>query len=248
MPASSRAGGAWSKSRAPGSGRRGKVAMVAAGAGVSKGAGRPAGARISPRSRQYGRRVAKDGSSGRLRPAGPAVRFEVRYAMAAARWPNRCRRSSRTATGGATCRSRWSCRTAAGSRCRLDAEIEIVARTWRGLKALASPALGDLARAYVRTTTSISPAARAARARRRRVDGRGDRAWTRSARARLRIFLHQHRSNRRNIQHHYDVSDAFYRLWLDSRMVYSCAYFRTDGDTLDDAQAAKLDHVCRKLC
>ena len=34
-------------------------------------------------------------------------------------------------------------------------------------------------------------------------------------------WLHQHRSNRANISHHYDVGDAFYRLWLDERMVYS---------------------------
>jgi cyclopropane-fatty-acyl-phospholipid synthase len=62
-----------------------------------------------------------------------------------------------------------------------------------------------------------------------------------------RQFLHQRRSNRRNIQYHYDVSNAFYRLWLDARMVYSCAYFRTESDTLDQAQAQKLDHICRKL-
>jgi cyclopropane-fatty-acyl-phospholipid synthase len=64
---------------------------------------------------------------------------------------------------------------------------------------------------------------------------------------RVKQWAHQRRSNKANIQHHYDVSDAFYRLWLDSRMVYSCAYFRTEDDSLDDAQAQKLDHICRKL-
>jgi cyclopropane-fatty-acyl-phospholipid synthase len=59
---------------------------------------------------------------------------------------------------------------------------------------------------------------------------------------------HQRRSNRRNISHHYDVSNAFYRMFLDERMVYSCAYFKSAGDTLDAAQAQKLDHICRKLC
>ena len=43
------------------------------------------------------------------------------------------------------------------------------------------------------------------------------------------------------------MSDAFYRMWLDERMVYSCAYFRSDDDTLDAAQEQKLDHICRKL-
>jgi cyclopropane-fatty-acyl-phospholipid synthase len=68
-----------------------------------------------------------------------------------------------------------------------------------------------------------------------------------SARAWLRHFVHQRRGHRVNIAHHYDVSNAFYRMFLDERMVYSCAYFRTADDSLDDAQAQKLDHICRKL-
>ena len=54
-------------------------------------------------------------------------------------------------------------------------------------------------------------------------------------------------SDREAITHHYDVSNEFYRLFLDERMVYSCAYFRATGNSLDQAQADKLDHVCRKL-
>ena len=49
------------------------------------------------------------------------------------------------------------------------------------------------------------------------------------------------------IHYHYDVGNEFYKLWLDKRMVYSCAYFRSAEDTLDDAQEAKLDLICRKL-
>jgi len=52
------------------------------------------------------------------------------------------------------------------------------------------------------------------------------------------------------VQFHYDVSDAFYALWLDPRRVYSCAYYRDISDasmTLARAQEAKLDHICRKL-
>jgi cyclopropane-fatty-acyl-phospholipid synthase len=52
---------------------------------------------------------------------------------------------------------------------------------------------------------------------------------------------------RRNVEFHYDRSNAFYRLFLDSRMVYSCAYFRNGTATLDEAQLAKLDLICRKL-
>jgi cyclopropane-fatty-acyl-phospholipid synthase len=53
--------------------------------------------------------------------------------------------------------------------------------------------------------------------------------------------------NERAIQFHYDVSNAFYATWLDPEMVYSCAYFERDDDTLATAQTNKLDHICRKL-
>jgi cyclopropane-fatty-acyl-phospholipid synthase len=49
------------------------------------------------------------------------------------------------------------------------------------------------------------------------------------------------------VQFHYDVGNEFYRLWLGERMVYSCAYFRTDTASLDEAQLAKLDLVLDKL-
>ena len=49
------------------------------------------------------------------------------------------------------------------------------------------------------------------------------------------------------IRHHYDVSNAFYRRMLGPTMVYSCAYFASADDTLEEAQTRKLDLVCRKL-
>ena len=51
----------------------------------------------------------------------------------------------------------------------------------------------------------------------------------------------------RHIRFHYDRSNEFYRLFLDPRMVYSCAYFRKPEMDLAEAQLAKLDHICRKL-
>jgi cyclopropane-fatty-acyl-phospholipid synthase len=125
-------------------------------------------------------------------------------------------------------------------------EAEVIVRTWRALKALASPELGRLARAYVRNEIDFTGGARRILAITEAMVGSVAHGRE-SLRARWRAFRHQHRSNRKNIQHHYDVSDAFYRLWLDPRMVYSCAYFSADGDSLADAQAKKLDHVCRKL-
>lgn len=52
---------------------------------------------------------------------------------------------------------------------------------------------------------------------------------------------------RRAINFHYDLPVDFWRLWLDMQLVYSCAYFETPETTLDRAQTAKLDLVCRKL-
>ncbi|HEY3133793.1 MAG TPA: cyclopropane-fatty-acyl-phospholipid synthase family protein [Gemmatimonadaceae bacterium] len=49
------------------------------------------------------------------------------------------------------------------------------------------------------------------------------------------------------VRFHYDVGNNFYKLWLDRRMVYSCAYFQSPDDSLDVAQEAKLDLICRKL-
>lgn len=52
---------------------------------------------------------------------------------------------------------------------------------------------------------------------------------------------------RRNIHHHYDIGNDFYKLWLDEHMVYTCAYFTRPDASLEEAQFAKLDYVCRKL-
>ncbi|GMR12144.1 MAG: class I SAM-dependent methyltransferase [Gemmatimonadota bacterium] len=49
------------------------------------------------------------------------------------------------------------------------------------------------------------------------------------------------------VRRHYDVGNDFFRIFLDSRLVYSCAYFARGSETLDEAQEAKLDLICRKL-
>ena len=55
------------------------------------------------------------------------------------------------------------------------------------------------------------------------------------------------RGSRHNIHHHYDLGNDFYRLWLDRNLVYTCAYFPDPAVSLEEAQLAKLDHVCRKV-
>jgi cyclopropane-fatty-acyl-phospholipid synthase len=53
--------------------------------------------------------------------------------------------------------------------------------------------------------------------------------------------------SRRNIRHHYDLGNDFYQLWLDPQLVYTCAYFPSPSETLEAAQCAKMELVCRKL-
>lgn len=65
--------------------------------------------------------------------------------------------------------------------------------------------------------------------------------------ARLRGTAHSKARDHQAMAHHYDVSNAFFKLCLDSRMVYSCDYFPGGGETLDQAQQTKLEHICRKL-
>lgn len=54
-------------------------------------------------------------------------------------------------------------------------------------------------------------------------------------------------NGRETIAFHYDLSNDFYRLWLDKRMIYSCAYFEHPQQSLEQAQCNKLDYICRKL-
>ncbi|MEP7352232.1 MAG: cyclopropane-fatty-acyl-phospholipid synthase family protein [Acidobacteriota bacterium] len=68
------------------------------------------------------------------------------------------------------------------------------------------------------------------------------------------VFRLQHRlrantmaGSRRNIAAHYDLSNDFFRLFLDREMLYSCALYKSSDDSLEQAQMNKLDHICQKL-
>jgi cyclopropane-fatty-acyl-phospholipid synthase len=65
----------------------------------------------------------------------------------------------------------------------------------------------------------------------------------------LLAFLQRNslRGARKNIHRHYDLGTEFFRLWLDSQLVYSGAYFSSPSLTLEEAQIAKMDYICRKL-
>lgn len=63
-----------------------------------------------------------------------------------------------------------------------------------------------------------------------------------------RRILNTHDKAKENIYHHYDIGNDFYKLWLDSEeMQYTCAYYPDPDISLEEAQVAKLHHVCRKL-
>ncbi len=81
-----------------------------------------------------------------------------------------------------------------------------------------------------------------------KVAERMARAATHTTRAGLHhMATHTRGRDRAAISYHYDVSNAFYALFLDPAMVYSCAYYRKNGDSLDTAQTQKLDHILGKL-
>ncbi|MGD0611958.1 MAG: cyclopropane-fatty-acyl-phospholipid synthase family protein [Anaerolineales bacterium] len=76
---------------------------------------------------------------------------------------------------------------------------------------------------------------------------RAQRVQSKRSSARLTGRPHSIERDRQAVTYHYDVSNDFYAMWLDRRLVYSCAYFRSPDDDLDIAQEQKLDYICRKL-
>lgn len=113
------------------------------------------------------------------------------------------------------------------------------------LSGAARPSLDDLAEAYVEKRLEIDgpilEVIEMAAGLSRALSGTSATAPARARRP------HARQLDARAIAYHYDVSNDFYRLWLDPEMVYSCAYFATGRESLADAQLAKLRHVCRKL-
>tara|TARA_Y100001958_G_scaffold102797_1_gene71498 strand:- start:97 stop:1287 length:1191 start_codon:yes stop_codon:yes gene_type:complete len=55
------------------------------------------------------------------------------------------------------------------------------------------------------------------------------------------------KKSKSNVAHHYDISEKLYDLFLDEKRQYSCAYFKSDNDTLEEAQNNKIDHIIKKL-
>jgi cyclopropane-fatty-acyl-phospholipid synthase len=62
-----------------------------------------------------------------------------------------------------------------------------------------------------------------------------------------RYWPHTSPKDHQSVHHHYDLGNEFYKLWLDEQLLYTCAYFESPEQTLEEAQVAKMAHVCRKL-
>ena len=67
------------------------------------------------------------------------------------------------------------------------------------------------------------------------------------ARQRRSTRAHTISASRESVHHHYDIGNEFYRLWLDEQLLYTCAYYAQPDFSVEQAQIAKMDHVCRKL-
>ena len=134
-----------------------------------------------------------------------------------------------------------------GKRYALAAQTSVTIRvaSASALKYFIDPDLAKLGEAYVEGHVDvegpIQDVLRAAESLSRHLGGE------KKGRRPLIINLHTRSRDAKAIQYHYDVSNDFYSLWLDRNMVYSCAYFRGESDSLELAQEQKLDHILNKL-
>jgi cyclopropane-fatty-acyl-phospholipid synthase len=124
--------------------------------------------------------------------------------------------------------------------------VRLSVRTPRALAALVNPSMGKLARHYVEQDIDVEGDAREVLRLTEALSAVPTGPNGLASRIR-RWAWHSRQFDSKAIRQHYDVSDDFYGLWLDSRRVYSCAYFQRSDDTLDLAQEQKLDLICRKL-
>jgi cyclopropane-fatty-acyl-phospholipid synthase len=128
----------------------------------------------------------------------------------------------------------------------VDVKVELTVKSLRAALLLLRPTLGKIAKAYVEGSLDIvGDVQDILRCGEELVAG--DSSTYQRRLSLLKWWKHTRPADRRSIQHHYDVGNDFYSLWLDQNRVYSCGYFAKDGDSLDVAQERKLDHICRKL-
>ena len=119
------------------------------------------------------------------------------------------------------------------------------------LSLMLEPTLANLGEAYVQSKIDIegklSDIIDIAYALAKSSLDSGTGAGASALKSMARYFTHTKASDRKSIQYHYDVSNAFYQLWLDPNMVYSCAYFENGDEDLETAQLKKIDHILTKI-
>ncbi|MGL4574977.1 MAG: class I SAM-dependent methyltransferase [Burkholderiaceae bacterium] len=129
--------------------------------------------------------------------------------------------------------------------CGRGARIALKLNSPMALRDFITPSLGTLGEAFVEGRIDVQgPIHEVIAVADSIADAHGASA---AARAALKLAEHQRGKDAAAISYHYDVSNAFYKLWLDERMVYSCAYFKNGSEDIHLAQQQKLDHICRKL-
>jgi cyclopropane-fatty-acyl-phospholipid synthase len=133
-----------------------------------------------------------------------------------------------------------------------DARVRMEFKDWSGLATLAAGQIGKVGEDYVEERVRIEGSMRdvmtAAASVLPGTPVASDTSWwTQMLRRAKSLASHTQQKDAEQIRFHYDVSDDFYALWLDSRRVYSCAYYRDPSMELAQAQESKLDHICRKL-
>jgi cyclopropane-fatty-acyl-phospholipid synthase len=133
------------------------------------------------------------------------------------------------------------------------ASVTLAFKDWSSLATMAAGQIGRLAEDFVEARVQMQGpmrdlmAAAAGLLPGSPAGGGASGWWTGVLRRARSLAAHSPHKDAEQIQFHYDVSDAFYALWLDPRRVYSCAYYRDADMTLAQAQEAKLDHICKKL-
>lgn len=122
--------------------------------------------------------------------------------------------------------------------------VKIRVRRPAALACLLSPSLDRIGEAYVEGAIDLEGTPRDLVSLATHLASLMPHRARRRVMPRARHALHQ---DSRDIEYHYDVSNDFYAAWLDSRMVYSCAYFRSREESLEAAQLNKIDHILTKL-
>ena len=138
-----------------------------------------------------------------------------------------------------------------GRRIEKSAEATVLMRlkSLSSIRMLMTPTLGHLGTAYVEGEIDLEgPIDDILDVGVRLSNSTGGEDFTKPDAGLLaRVLSHSRARDKEKIEYHYDVSNDFYKLFLDSNLVYSCAYFKHDDDTLDQAQLNKLDHILNKV-